>query len=69
MPKKFSFDSYHILVEGRADGIFEDANVTVIDEIKGMYMDLKFLTEPIAVHQAQAMCYAYFYAIHTALIT
>ena len=56
-------------MEGRADGIFEDANVTVIDEIKGMYMDLKFLTEPIAVHQAQAMCYAYFYAIHTALIT
>lgn len=63
LSQKFSFDSYHILVEGRADGIFEDANVTVIDEIKGMYMDLKFLTEPIAVHQAQAMCYAYFYAI------
>lgn len=60
---RFSFDSYSILVEGRADGIFEDQGITVIDEIKGIYKDLKFLTEPIAVHQAQAMCYAYFYAI------
>lgn len=34
----------------------------IIDEIKGVYMDLIHLTEPILVHRAQAMCYAYIYA-------
>ena len=34
----------------------------IIDEIKGMYMDLSLLKEPIGVHKAQAMCYAYIYA-------
>lgn len=34
-----------------------------IDEIKGVYLELSHLTEPIGVHRAQAMCYAYIYAI------
>ena len=34
----------------------------IIDEIKGVYMDLSHLTEPIGVHKAQVMCYAYMYA-------
>lgn len=34
----------------------------IIDEIKGVYMELSHLTEPIPVHRAQAMCYAYIYA-------
>ena len=34
----------------------------IIDEIKGVFMDLSYLTEPICVHRAQAMCYAYIYA-------
>ncbi len=34
----------------------------MIDEIKGTYRDLKKLTEPIAVHLAQAKCYAAIYA-------
>lgn len=34
----------------------------VIDEIKGVYMELSQLKEPIGVHKAQAMCYAYIYA-------
>ncbi len=34
----------------------------VIDEIKGVYMELSHLSEPIPVHRAQAMCYAYIYA-------
>ncbi|HWT77036.1 MAG TPA: ATP-dependent DNA helicase [Mobilitalea sp.] len=34
----------------------------VIDEIKGIYMEPSHLTEPIGVHRAQAMCYAYIYA-------
>lgn len=35
----------------------------VIDEIKGVYMDLSHLTKPVQVHRAQAMCYAYIYAV------
>lgn len=50
-----------LLVEGRADGIFEENRIVTIDEIKGMYMDVSRLTEPILVHMAQAMCYGYFY--------
>lgn len=34
-----------------------------IDEIKGVYMELSHLTEPVGVHRAQAMCYAYIYAV------
>lgn len=44
-----------LLVEGRADGIFEEDGITTIDEIKGMYMDVGRLEEPIMVHLAQAM--------------
>ena len=33
-----------------------------IDEIKGVYMDIATLSEPVSVHRAQAMCYAYIYA-------
>lgn len=34
-----------------------------IDEIKGVYLDLNYLTEPVGVHKAQAMCYAYIYGL------
>ena len=54
-------EDIELLVEGRADGIFEEDGIVTIDEIKGMYMDLERLTEPVAVHMAQAMCYGYFY--------
>ena len=50
-----------LLVEGRADGIFEENGIVTIDEIKGMYMDLERLSEPVPVHLAQAMCYGFFY--------
>lgn len=50
-----------LLVEGRADGIIEENGIVTIDEIKGMYMDISRLEEPIMVHLAQAMCYGYFY--------
>ena len=39
-----------------------DCKVT-IDEIKGMYMKLDLLEDAIGVHRAQAMCYAYIYAL------
>ena len=54
-------DKYVLQVEGRADGIIREDTV-VIDEIKGIYMNLERLEEPILVHKAQAMCYAYIYA-------
>lgn len=54
-------EDIELLVEGRADGIFEEDGIVTIDEIKGVYMDLERLTEPVAVHMAQAMCYGYFY--------
>lgn len=55
-----------LTVEGRADGIFletEEVNCVFIDEIKGIYRELKYLAEPIPVHLAQAKCYAYIYAV------
>lgn len=54
-------DSYQICVEGRADGIFKTDGVVYIDEIKGIYKELRYLEEPISTHKAQAMCYAYFH--------
>lgn len=46
--------------------IFEDEEPSppdiVIDEIKGVYIELSHLNAPIGVHRAQAMCYAYIYA-------
>lgn len=33
--------------------------IYVVDEIKGIYRDPKRLKEPVLVHKAQAMCYAY----------
>lgn len=57
-----SFDFFVLRVEGRADGIFSEDGMTVIDEIKGTYAPLDLLEEPVPVHLAQAKCYAYFYA-------
>ncbi len=54
-------EKYEIVVEGRADGIIQRSEKIIIDEIKGIYMDLTWLQEPIKVHLAQALCYAYMY--------
>ena len=51
----FSDNFNHLAVE-------EGMHVT-IDEIKGIYMNLDALDEPVGVHRAQAMCYAYIYAL------
>jgi len=42
--------------------ISENMKVTV-DEIKGVYRKLDAMTGPVMVHRAQAMCYAYIYAL------
>lgn len=66
VPLKIAIEEerYQLVIEGRADGIIikEDEPV-MIDEIKGIYMDLKHLDKPITEHLAQAKCYAYIYGI------
>lgn len=56
------FDEFVILVEGRADGVLQTEESVVIDEIKGVHRDLRFLEEPLEVHLAQAKCYAFFWS-------
>jgi len=59
---------YELTIDGRADGIFRnDEGIVVVDEIKGIYKNLSFMDQPIYVHQAQAMCYAYFFAMQNEL--
>jgi len=62
----FDFDQFTIIVEGRADGIITEDDVT-LDEIKCVYRSLATLTEPIMIHKAQAMCYGYIYGTMEAL--
>lgn len=59
-------EKYDLQVEGRADGIIKEDEVT-IDEIKGVFRDLDQLEKPITVHLAQAKCYAYIYGKQTDL--
>jgi len=70
VPLKYTLytENYELTVDGRADGIFiNEEGLTVIDEIKGIYKNLERLEQPIYVHQAQAMCYAYIYALQNEL--
>ena len=57
-----SLPNYDIVIEGRADGILEEAGLTVVDEIKSTYRELRRIKKPEPVHLAQAQCYAYIYA-------
>lgn len=58
---QFPGEGYNIVVEGRADGILDVPEKLMIDEIKGTYRDLNHMKRPVAVHLAQAKCYAYLY--------
>ena len=53
-----------LTIEGRADGILTEEQGVTVDEIKGVYKKLDRLEKPVYVHQAQAMCYAYIYALN-----
>ena len=53
---------YHILIEGRADGVIEKEELAIIDEIKCTYRDIFRMKEADPIHLAQAKCYAYIYA-------
>ncbi len=55
-----SQDGFFLRVEGRADGIVDDGtSPLVVDEIKGVSRDVSAIDEPVPVHEAQALCYAY----------
>lgn len=56
-------DLYELTVEGRADGIFTEDGKCFVDEIKGMYRRVELFEKPVFVHRAQAMCYAYIFAL------
>lgn len=58
-------DRYVLVVEGRADGIFSQEGMAVIDEIKGTYRELARMRGPMPLHIAQAKCYAYIYGLQT----
>lgn len=51
-------ESLTLLVEGRADGIDRGKEGVTVDEIKGIYAELRSLKEPRPLHLAQAKCYA-----------
>lgn len=61
------YEKFTFLLEGRADGVFEQEGQTFVDEIKCVQRDLKYIKTPVAVHLAQAKCYAYMYAKENAL--
>ncbi len=52
-------EAFELKVEGRADGVMHDGSDVLVDEIKGVYLDINQLKAPLTVHLAQAMCYAY----------
>lgn len=73
-------DGLSLQISGRADGIITETamaadengelslqEIVTIDEIKGTYQDPGHITEPVPVHLAQAMCYAYFYCLDNEL--
>lgn len=71
---RFDTDYYHIVIEGRADGIVNGESAgqimqesTVIDEIKGTYRDINRIKEPDQEHLAQAKMYAAIYSMQNEL--
>ena len=62
LKERVDFDTFDLVVEGRADGIDTDKKGSVIEEIKGIYADVSKLESPVPVHLAQAKCYACIFA-------
>lgn len=60
-------EDFDLMIEGRADGIWHHDGIVTIDEIKGVFFDVKELKEPIYVHLAQAMCYSYIVLVEEGL--
>lgn len=55
-----NYEDYVVRISGRADGIIRREEQIVVDEIKTTHRDMRYVTEPSAVHLAQAKCYAFF---------
>lgn len=64
---RVEYGEFAVTVEGRADGIQENQDGVLVDEIKGVYRELAFVEEPVPVHLAQAKCYAYIYGLQKGL--
>ena len=49
VPLKLEYETEDIVIslEGRADGIFKEDEISVVDEIKGVYWDIEALKEPL----------------------
>lgn len=69
VPLKIAFpgESYTFIIEGRADGIFTEEGRVVVDEIKGVCLDVSLLMDPVEIHLAQAKVYAGIVAIQQEL--
>jgi len=60
----FEYKGFTFKIEGRADGIIDDDNGVIIDEIKSTTRPLKIIDEEYNhLHWAQAKCYGYIYAL------
>lgn len=55
------------LVDAQKDEMQIGESLWYIDEIKGVYRNLASMEQPVYVHKAQAMCYAYIYALQNHL--
>lgn len=63
LKKQLSIAGIDVQIEGRADGIYIEDNLTIIDEIKTSETPIEELEEGIVnLYFYQAMVYAYFYA-------
>lgn len=56
------YENFILKVEGRADGILEQEDGYLVEEIKGTFRELEDMEEPVPVHLAQAKCYAFMFA-------
>lgn len=64
-------EGFRLRIEGRADGIImhddgKEPTVTV-DEIKGVFHSLEYISRPLEIHLAQAKCYAYIFSLQNDL--
>lgn len=58
------YNDIEYTVEGRADGLFEENSMPVIDEIKTTTAPIEAITEDFNMaHWGQGQCYAYFYCV------
>ncbi|MDL2287908.1 ATP-dependent DNA helicase [Oscillospiraceae bacterium OttesenSCG-928-F05] len=48
-----------VLLQGRADGVFEEDGVPIIDEIKSTFMSFERFEAQAPLHLGQGKCYAY----------